>query len=271
MYPKYSTLDFYIAGESYAGHYIPQLVNNIFNNLDTNPNTAPQSNFKGFAAGNPLTDEHYDFGNGITLYYQTHGMLPLTQNSGHPSGDYDPYDILADVCQSRLLNHIRFPHPIFSNTNLKKRGVPDTLACIDDYVSTYLNRKDVKTAIHASSSIHWKECGGPNYDFGHDSMIPLYTKFMDQTRWKILVYSGDADTILNFISTEQWIFSMAMSVKQGWRAWTYTHPVNGPQVGGWYIIYNRMTFKTVKGAGHMVPWYQPIPALQLLTDFIKST
>jgi carboxypeptidase C (cathepsin A) len=93
QYPKFSNNDFYISGESYAGHYIPTLVYEIYKNLATSPNAAPQSNFKGFAAGNPLTDEIYDFGSGIYLYYQTHGMLPLTQNSGHPNGNYDPYDI----------------------------------------------------------------------------------------------------------------------------------------------------------------------------------
>jgi carboxypeptidase C (cathepsin A) len=43
-------------GESYAGHYIPELVNLIYLNTQSNPNKPPQSNFKGFAAGNPLTD-----------------------------------------------------------------------------------------------------------------------------------------------------------------------------------------------------------------------
>jgi len=270
-YPKFSNVDFYISGESYAGHYIPGIVYLIYQNLATNPNTAPQSNFKGFAAGNPLTDEIYDFGNGINLYYQTHGMLPLNQASGTPSGNYDPYDILTDVCNDRIMNHIRFPHPFFNKSNEhKKRDVPSPYACIDDYVQTYLNRKDVKAAIHAKADITWRECGGPSYDFGDESMIPYYNLFMRNTQWKILVYSGDADTVLNFISTEQWIYSMKMNVKQSWRAWQYTDPNNGPQVGGWGVVFDRLTFKTIKGAGHMVPWYQPAPAFELISKWIKS-
>jgi len=272
-YPKFSKNDFYIVGESYAGHYIPRLAYQIYLNLDKNPNTPPQSNFKGFAAGNPLTDEKFDFGDGIYSYYQTHGMIPLSQSSGSPDGDFDPYDILTDVCNDdRTLNHIRFPHPIFNKTHLnRKRDVPSPYACIDDYVNKYLNRREVKNAIYALSSISWTECGGPSYLFNHESMIPIYNIFMKNTKWKILVYSGDADTVLNFISTEQWIISLKMSVKQRWRNWTYNDPVNGLQVGGWGIVYDRLTFKTVKGAGHMVPWYQPVPAYQLMTDFIKSS
>jgi len=139
----------------------------------------------------------------------------------------------------------------------------------EDYVYTYLNRREVKGAIHAGN-IKWDECGGPPYTFGHDSMIPLYRTFMINTNWKLLVYSGDADTVLNFISTEQWVQSLKLTVKSAWKDWTYVDPVNGPQVGGWWITYDRLTFKTVKGAGHMVPWYQPVPSLKLITDFIKS-
>jgi carboxypeptidase C (cathepsin A) len=101
-------------------------------------------------------------------------------------------------------------------------------------------------------------------------MIPYYNIFMKNTNWKILVYSGDADTVLNFVSTEQWINSMKMHVQQSWRAWQYTDPTNGPQVGGWGIVFDRMTFKTIKGAGHMVPWTQPLPAFSLISTWIKS-
>jgi len=270
-YPKFAKSPFYITGESYAGHYIPQIVNNIFLNLQVNPNLPPQSNFKGFAAGNPLTDEKYDFGTGVNLFYQTHGMLPLGQTSGHPHGDYNNYDMLVNTCESKKLeNHIRFPHPYFHKTTHKKRDVPAPDPCIDDYVETYLNRADVKQAIHAKSSIHWEECGGPSYRFGHDSMMPLYKTFMDKTNWNILVYSGDVDTVLNFISTEQWVVAMQRPVVSAWTNWNYPDPVNGNQIGGWGIKYDRFTFKTVRGAGHMVPWFQPAPALKLLKDFLSG-
>jgi len=217
-----------------------------------------------------LTDEKFDFGSGITLYYQTHGMLPLT-GSGHPSGNYDPYDILVDVCSTRIRNYIRFPHPIYHGPNQqKKRAVPNPYACIDLYVNDYLNRDDVKKAIYAKQDIQWEDCQDVGYNFGSESMIPYYNIFMKDTKWKILVYSGDADTVLNFISTEQWIDSLKRPVKKSWKHWTYDDPVNGPQVGGWNVVYDRLEFKTIKGAGHMVPWYQPAPSLQLLNDFIKK-
>jgi len=272
QYPKYAKNDFYISGESYAGHYIPTLVYNIYVNKNSNPNAPPQSNFKGFAAGNPLTDGSYDFGNGIQLFYQTHGMLPLSV-TGHPTGQYNHYDILVDICHSeKMKKYIRFPHPFIKpeHEESKKRLVPNPYPCIDDYVETYLNRNEVKQAIHAKSSIRWEDCGNIPYSFGTQSMLPYYKIFMDSTNWKILVYSGDADTVLNFISTEQWINDLKRPVKVPWRNWNYVGDF-GSQIGGWGFSYDRLTFKTVKGAGHMVPWFEPAASLQLLSDFINNS
>ena len=83
-------------------------------------------------------------------------------------------------------------------------------------------------------------------------MIPYYELFMKNTDYKILVYSGDADTVLNFISTEQWIDSLNMNIKSPWNAWYYNRIGHGSQTGGWIVEYDRMTFQTIKGAGRII-------------------
>lgn len=129
----------------------------------------------------------------------------------------------------------------------------------------------VQTAIHANPTT-WNECGGPNYTFGQDSMIPLYKLFVTNTDYKLLVYSGDQDTVLNFIATENILLSLNLRVSEKWKAWNYESPVgNGPQVAGWTVKFaNRLRFSTIKGAGHMVPQFQPAPALQLLKNFLAG-
>jgi serine carboxypeptidase-like clade II len=67
-YPDFAKNDFYISGESYAGHYIPELALKIFENTAKNPNTAPHSNMKGFLVGNPATQEDIDFDGILTQY-----------------------------------------------------------------------------------------------------------------------------------------------------------------------------------------------------------
>jgi carboxypeptidase C (cathepsin A) len=271
LYPKYQNNDFYIAGESYGGHYIPTLAYRIAMAAQTSPFNFPQKNFRGFLVGNPLINYYLDLGAPLNLYYQYHGMLQLGDTNGNPAGNLDPYDILIDVCNAdSLRNRIRFPHPLFKDAP-KKRSVPNPPACIDDYVSTYLNRADVQSAIHAKKT-SWALCGGIDYAQGDalNSMIPYFDFFLNSTQYKVLVYSGDADTVLSFVGTQTWIMGLGRSIQSPWNAWTYNNE-NGQQVAGWYVVFDRMTFATIKGAGHMVPWFQPGPALQMLNNFLSNT
>lgn len=59
-FPNFQNNPFWITGESYAGHYIPTLVNQILVNQNA-PGTI-QLNLQGIAIGNPSTDFDYDTG-----------------------------------------------------------------------------------------------------------------------------------------------------------------------------------------------------------------
>ena len=48
--PKYAALDFYVYGESYAGHYVPVVAKSVMDNL------AGTINLRGAAIGNGLTN-----------------------------------------------------------------------------------------------------------------------------------------------------------------------------------------------------------------------
>ncbi len=129
----------------------------------------------------------------------------------------------------------------------------------------------MQSALHipAASSSNWEDCGGPDYTFSTDSMIPLYKTFIQNTNYKILVYSGDADTVLNFIATERWVLDLKLTVVQPWAPWNYQRIGQDQQLGGWTVQFQGLTFATIKGAGHEVPWWQPAPALQLISSFVK--
>jgi serine carboxypeptidase-like clade 2 len=42
------------------------------------------------------------------------------------------------------------------------------------------------------------------------------------------------------------------------------------QVAGYVVGYKGLVFATVKGAGHMVPYYQPHRALALFSSFLEG-
>ncbi|RWW56031.1 hypothetical protein BHE74_00037285 [Ensete ventricosum] len=46
--------------------------------------------------------------------------------------------------------------------------------------------------------------------------------------------------------------------------------VTMPQVGGWTIIYEGLTFVTVRVAGHQVPTFAPLQSLQIVEHFLAN-
>ncbi|KAK7290761.1 hypothetical protein RIF29_05424 [Crotalaria pallida] len=66
-FPEYSNNEFFITGESYAGHYVPQLAKLIVE-------TKTKINLKGIAIGNPLLEFNTDF-NSTAEFLWSHGLI----------------------------------------------------------------------------------------------------------------------------------------------------------------------------------------------------
>lgn len=280
LYPQYKYNNLMLSGESYAGHYIPMLAKLIWDQKAFDPLGSPQRNFRGFLLGNPSTDRSYDHDNtSKAAFLRMHAFSRLDSTSLQPlPAGVSAYDILADVCVADdILNAVRYPNPFVDQlraeeATISKRG-DDRPVCISEHVTTYLNRPEVQQAIHAQPT-QWQKCGGPFYDYGPQSIIPLYQYFYNSTDLNFWVFSGDVDTVISFVSTQSWILKMGLPYKSEWAPWYYSNPLakNGKQVGGFEIIMasDRFRYRTVRGAGHMVPWNTPAPALAMLKDYLAS-
>ncbi|XP_047315230.1 serine carboxypeptidase-like 20 [Impatiens glandulifera] len=69
LYKEFLTNPFYIAGESYAGIYVPTLASEVVKGIDAG--VKPAINFKGYMVGNGVTDDMFD-GNALVPF--AHGM-----------------------------------------------------------------------------------------------------------------------------------------------------------------------------------------------------
>lgn len=67
---KYAGLDFFIFGESYAGHYVPAVSHKILTEVKAGRS---KINLKGIAIGNGLTDPELQFGQ-YPVYAREHGL-----------------------------------------------------------------------------------------------------------------------------------------------------------------------------------------------------
>ncbi|KAK4860088.1 hypothetical protein QYF36_017138 [Acer negundo] len=95
--------------------------------------------------------------------------------------------------------------------------------------------------------------------------IREYHVSLSRKGYRSLIYSGDHDMMVPFVGTQAWIRSLNYSIVDDWRPWI----LHG-QVAGFTRTYsNKMTFATVKGAGHTAPEYQPVECYSMFSRWIS--
>ncbi|KAL9994014.1 putative carboxypeptidase D [Helianthus debilis subsp. tardiflorus] len=250
-FPEYKERDLYIAGESYAGHYVPQLAHTILHHNKRAKKTL--INLKGILIGNAVINDETD-NIGMYDYFHTHAIISdETSNQIHKFCDFSPnVTEPTDECKKAIedaerifktdIDFYNIYAPLCWNNNLTSR--PKRMSDISDpcseiYTHAYLNREDVQEAMHANVTKldhDWQPC------------------------------SGDIDARVPVTSTKYSINLMNLPVKTKWHPWLYQG-----EIGGFEEVYEGdLTFITVFGAGHMVPSSKPKNALALVTHFLNG-
>ncbi|XP_010522153.1 PREDICTED: serine carboxypeptidase-like 35 [Tarenaya hassleriana] len=295
-FPEFRSNEFYIAGESYAGHYVPQLAELIY---DRNKGVAKDSyiNLKGFMIGNAVINEATDMAGLVdyawshaiisdNLYVNIHNSCKFDEESiddvqcwdnfkgfMQAYADIDIYSIYAPVCLSSFSSsrpRFAMSPSLLASHDLSHRLPTGYDPCTEDYVEKYFNRKDVQAALHAnvtSLPYPYSSCSGVIKGWGDapSTVIPIIRKLLN-AGLRIWIYSGDTDGRVPVTSTRYSIKKMGLKVESEWRAWFHKN-----QVAGWVETYvGGLTFATVRGAGHQVPLFAPPPSLSLFSHFLSS-
>lgn len=144
------------------------------------------------------------------------------------------------------------------------------MPCVDSTKGeSYLNLPEVKSAIHVKSGIYWTICTDQiDYNSNTQSVIPIYKELI-KNKIRILVYSGNTDASVPFVGSQKWTSSLQLPRKSLWREWLVDQ-ADGSQIAGYVTEYSGLTFATIKGAGHMVPQFRPIPAFYMFKKFING-
>lgn len=301
-FPQYKSHDFYISGESYAGHYVPQLAEVIFDS-NKHVSKADYINLKGFMIGNALLDDETDQ-TGMVDYAWDHAVISdkvyrdikrkcnfsienPTKDCDNALNEYfevykiiDMYSLYAPICpssSSSSTSNSRQRLPIqgiaprmFSKFDGWHKRPAGYDPCLSDYTEVYLNRPDVQKALHANvtkMSYPWTHCSDviSKWKDAPASMLPTMKKLI-AGGIRIWVFSGDTDGRIPVTSTRLTLNKLGLKTIKDWTPW-YT---NNNQVGGWTIEYEGLMFVTIRGAGHQVPTFKPKPALQVLRHFLAD-
>ncbi|KFK27639.1 hypothetical protein AALP_AA8G409500 [Arabis alpina] len=306
-FPQYKSREFYIAGESYAGHYVPQLSEVIYNeNKIASKNDF--INFKGLMIGNALLDDETDQ-KGMIDYAWDHAVISdelykkVNQECdfklAHVSKECDlaldkyfnVYKILDmyslyspncvptpknssishSVAGNRHLPAYRgfFRPRLVSNNEGWRRMAAGYDPCASEYTEKYMNRRDVQKALHANvTKLSYPWTHcSDKITFWSDAPASMLPTLRTLVSAGLRVWVFSGDTDGRIPVTATRYSLKKLGLKTV-QEWTPWYTKN--QVGGWTVEYDGLTFVTLRGAGHQVPTFKPREALQLVNHFLAS-
>ncbi|KAG7290774.1 hypothetical protein NEMBOFW57_000777 [Staphylotrichum longicolle] len=285
QFPEYAKQDFHIAGESYAGHYIPVFTSEILAHKNRN------INLKSILIGNGLTD-------GLTQYEYYRPMA--CGKGGYPAvlseTECQSMDNALPRCQSLINNCYEsgsvwscVPASIYCNNALigpyqrTGQNVYDIRGKCEDsgnlcysalgWISDYLNQKSVMDALGVEVS-SYESCNfdiNRNFLFQGDWMQPFHRLVPNILKEiPVLIYAGDADYICNWLGNQAWTEALEWPGKKAFNQ----AKIKDLKLAGADKEYGKVkasgnfTFMQVYQAGHMVPMDQPENSLDFLNRWL---
>ncbi|PIA27343.1 hypothetical protein AQUCO_08000015v1 [Aquilegia coerulea] len=259
-FPQYKQRELFITGESYAGHYIPQLAELI---IQSNKKKM-LFNLKGIALGNPVLEFSTDF-NSRAEYFWSHGLISdSTYNVFTASCNYSRY--VSEYYRGSV-------SPLCSRV-MSQEVTKSIDVCIEDETVNYLNRRDVQKALHARlvGVNKWGVCSNIlDYDVLNVEIPTInVVGSIVKAGIPVLVYSGDQDSVIPLTGSRKLVHGLAkelgLNTTAPYRVW-----FEGKQVGGWTQVYgNILSFATIRGAAHEAPFSQPERSLVLFKAFLEG-
>ncbi|KAF5474342.1 hypothetical protein F2P56_006248 [Juglans regia] len=297
----YNNLGDDFTGESYAGKYVPELAELIYD-MNKDPNSL-QIDLQGILLGNPETSDAEDW-RGLVDYAWSHAVISdethkiirescdfegndTWSNNNCTEGvdevlkqykEIDIYSIYTSVCigNSAGSDDRSLPLMILMKRTSKTKMIPRIMGgydpCLDEYAKAFYNRPDVQKALHVSDGHqlkNWSICNMKIFEEWSDSkpsVLPIYKKLIT-AGLRIWVYSGDTDGRVPVLSTRYSLSSLGLPITKAWRPW-YHQKEPLVQVSGWFQEYEGLMFATFRGAGHAVPCFKPSNSLAFFSAFL---
>jgi carboxypeptidase C (cathepsin A) len=273
QWPAYRKLDLYVFGESFAGRYIPMIANAI---LDGNRAGAQPIRLKGIGIGDGWVDpevQEATYGD----YAYAYGLIDLNQK-GEVDRLYADCAAAIDASHPATAEADKICNKIEAYITKVSGGanVYD-VRLTGDYqfplIAAYLNREDVRKALHVSPMVGpWSDTSQKVADIlergEQDSAAHMFPRLFEDLR--VLIYNGVYDMDCNFMGTDAWIGKLTWPGGQAfnqrarvpWR-------IDGELVG--HVRHQgSLTQLLVRGAGHLVPMDQPEVALKMLETFLEE-
>ncbi|KAG2300677.1 hypothetical protein Bca52824_037149, partial [Brassica carinata] len=202
-HPEFISSPFYVGGDSYAGHIVPGVVQQISLGL------------MGYVLGNPLTNRTIETNHKVSF---AHGMGLISE---------DLVESLEKSCGGNYMN-----------VDPSNAQCLNDLQTFDNTYSQFLfsfwaNDENVRRALGVKKELgKWTRCNFQNIPYTYDIGSPISYHVDNSLKgFRSLIYRqdfcfGDHDMMVPSSSTEAWIRSLNYSIVDDWRPWmmsSYQH------------------------------------------------
>lgn len=267
MFPHHQKNDFFIAGESYAGKYVPAISYKIH---QENQNQQMKIPLKGLAIGDGLCDPIHQLNYGEFLY--SIGMI----TNGTRERFFSLQKQTAAYIRKGNLKKAFWLFSKFMDFYVDATGLnfvynyllQDTPADFG-YYPHFLVKDSTRAAIHVGN-LPFSETSGLVYNhLTVDIMRTVRGKIAGllDAGYIVLIYNGQMDVIIDYIGTQKMVELLPWSGRQRfakakrmvWRVEDY--------VAGYVREALPLVQVMVRNAGHILPYDQPRAAYELMKRF----
>ncbi|KAH3899407.1 probable Carboxypeptidase Y [Saccharomycodes ludwigii] len=284
-FDQFASNKFHIAGESYAGHYIPIFASEIL--------AHPERTFTldSVLIGNGLTDpltqySYYEpmacgVGSGedsVLEPEECEGMLDsLPRCLSMIESCYDFQSAWTCVPASIYCNNAQMgPYQKTGRNVYDIRKQCEGELCYKDMenIDKYLNLNEVKEAVGADVE-EYESCNfdvNRNFLFNGDWMKPYHEAVQDllDQGLPVLIYAGDKDFICNWLGNQAWTDALPWKHHDEFAQQPIVDWIVDGDVAGELKHYKNFNYLRVYGGGHMVPYDVPLSAITMVNKWIHE-
>ncbi|KAL4161644.1 hypothetical protein PRNP1_002196 [Phytophthora ramorum] len=299
-HPEFEGREFFLTGESYAGHYVPGAAHYIWeqNKKDDSLSEVKSINLQGIAIGNGWTDsvvqhlhtsDMLDNSYNVTLLDESAAqqlrmdaakcseLTAQCQQTRTSTSCREPYSFCSENVLSPLSANStgRNPYDIRESCDWVDFGFCHGVPLIEEFLA--------QDKVHKYLNVDRDWVGGS--DEVSDNFVVDYLQSFDgyvadllNGGIRVLLYVGDADTMCNWAGNKAWIDALEWDGKEAFNAakekpflaQDLLNKTAALTTAGIARSFDNLALVRVFNAGHMVPTHQPAASLDLISRFFKN-
>ena len=276
-YPQYAHLDFHIAGESYAGHYIPKFASSV---------VEAGLPLKSVLIGNGITDAVVQAGQVANMVCGAGGIGKI-----YTDEECESYDTYYQRFVPFGLLCYQYPNPvtcfisILATPNKPDSGdlnPYDSRQTCDssnplcypqlNYITDYFNEPKVQQGLGVDKN--FTACNnevGVSFLTDHNMPYQQYIAELLEKNVPVLIYAGDKDLVCDWLGNLAWVNKLPYSDHKRFNATKFEPWITREgHKAGEVKNYKHFTYLRVFDSGHMVPLDQPQNALDMVNRWIQG-